>query len=125
VVTPDGAEWAPRPRVDNAMVKALARAFRWRKMLDEGVHATIDDLAKAKGIGKTYVSQVLRLTLLAPEVVESILDGRQSAELQLDDLLEAFPLEWEGQRFHFGRRPAAEGDSRSFSWHIDAEVLAR
>ena len=40
VVTPDGAEWAPRPRVDSAMVKALARAFRWRKMLDEGVYGT-------------------------------------------------------------------------------------
>jgi hypothetical protein len=38
VVTPDGAEWALRPRVDNAMVKALARAFRWRRMMDEGVH---------------------------------------------------------------------------------------
>ena len=50
VVTPDGAEWAPRPRVDNAMVKALARAFRWRKMLDEGVHATLEDLARAKGV---------------------------------------------------------------------------
>ena len=49
-VTADGAEWAPRPRVDNAMVKALARAFRWRKMLDTGVHATLDDLAKAKGV---------------------------------------------------------------------------
>jgi hypothetical protein len=48
VVTPDGAEWAPRPRVDNAMVKALARAFRWRKMLDEGTHATIAELARAK-----------------------------------------------------------------------------
>ena len=48
VVTPDGAEWAPRPRVDNAMVKALARAFRWRKMLDTGVHATMDDLARAR-----------------------------------------------------------------------------
>ena len=50
VVTPDGAAWAPRPRVDNAMV---ARAVRWRKMLDEGVHATLEDLARAKGIGKT------------------------------------------------------------------------
>jgi hypothetical protein len=49
VVTPDGAEWAPRPRVDNAMVKALARAFRWRKMLDDGVHATVDDLAGGEG----------------------------------------------------------------------------
>ena len=84
------------------MVKALARAFRWRKMLDEGVHATIEDLAKSKGIGKTYVSQVLRLTLVAPEIVEAILDGRQLAELQLDDLLEGFPLEWVGQKRSLG-----------------------
>ena len=55
-------------------------------------------LARAKGVNATYVSRVLRLTLLAPEIVEAILDGRQPAELQLDDLLEAFPLEWEGQR---------------------------
>ena len=48
VVTPDGAEWAPRPRVDNAMVKALARAVRWRKMLDTGEHATLEDLARAR-----------------------------------------------------------------------------
>ena len=89
MVTPDGAAWAPRPRVDNAMVKALARAFRWRKMLDEGVHATLEDLARAKGVHATYVSRILRLTLLAPEIVEAILDGRQPAELQLDDLLEA------------------------------------
>jgi hypothetical protein len=98
VVTPDGAEWAPRPRVDNAMVKALARAFRWRKMLDEGGCGTLDDLARAKGVHATYVSRVLRLTLLAPEIVEAILDGRQPVELQLDDLVEGFPLEWEGQR---------------------------
>ena len=97
VVTPDGAEWAPRPRVDNAMVKALARAFRWRKMLDDGVHATLEDLARAKGVAPSYVSRILRLTLLAPEIVEAILDGRQPAELQLDDLLEGFPLEWDGQ----------------------------
>jgi hypothetical protein len=98
VVTPDGAPSAPRPRVDNAMVKALARAFRWRRQLDEGVHATLDDLARAKGVHATYVSRVLRLTLLAPDIVEAILDGRQPAEPQLDDLLEGFPLEWVGQR---------------------------
>jgi hypothetical protein len=97
VVTPDGAEWAPRPRVDNAMVKALARAFRWRRMLEDGVHATIEELAKSKGIAKTYVSQGIRLTLLAPEIVEAILDGRQTAEMQLDDLLAGFPLEWSRQ----------------------------
>jgi hypothetical protein len=97
VVSPDGASWAPRPRVDNAMVKALARAFRWRRMLDEGVHATIEDLAKAKRLRKSYVSQVLRLTLLAPDIVEAILDGRQPAELRLDDLLEGLLLEWSQQ----------------------------
>jgi len=84
------------------MVKALARAFRWRSMLDEGVHATIEDLANSKGIGKTYVSQVLRLTLLAPEIIEAIIDGRQSAVLRLVDLLDGFPREWEAQQTHFG-----------------------
>ena len=107
VVTPDGAEWAPRPRVDNAMVKALARAFRWRKMLDTGVHATLEDLARAKGVHATYVSRILRLTLLAPDIVEAILDGRQPAEMELDDLLEGFPLEWVGQRSSLGCHPAS------------------
>ena len=50
-----------------------------------------------EGVNATYVSRVLRLTLLAPDIVEAILDGRQPAELQLDDLLKGFPLEWEEQ----------------------------
>ena len=75
-------------------MKALARAFRWRKMLDEGVHATLEDLARAKGVHATYVSRILRLTLLAPEIVEAIPVGRQPTELQLDDLLEGFPVDW-------------------------------
>jgi hypothetical protein len=79
------------------MVKALARAFRWRKLLDTGVHATLDNLARAKSVAPSYVTRMLRLTWLAPELVEAILDGRQPAELQLDHLLEGFPLEWEEQ----------------------------
>ena len=103
VVTPDGTPWAPMPRVDNAMVKALARAFRWRKMLNEGTFGTLEDLARAKGVHATYVSRVLRLTLLAPEIVEAILDGRQPGELQLDDLLSGFPVEWVTQSASFLR----------------------
>jgi hypothetical protein len=68
-MTPHGA---PRPHVDNAMVKVLARAFRWRRMLDEGVHATLEDLAKAKSVGASYVSQVLRMTLFTRRFVEQI-----------------------------------------------------
>ena len=97
------------PRGRQTFVRALARSFRWRKMLDEGAHAMLEDLARAS-VNATYVSRVLRLTLLAPEIVETILDGRQRAELQLDELLAAFPLDWAfqliGKRRHlaFGWR---------------------
>jgi hypothetical protein len=121
VVTPDGAPWAPRPRVDNAMVKAVARAFRWRKMLDDGVHATLEELARAKGVHATYVSRVLRLTLLAPEIVEAILEGRQPTEVQLENLLDEFPLEWKGQRRALARHTApvpfdSAGDDVRGTW---------
>ena len=69
VVTPDGAAWAPRPLVNNAMVKALARAFRWQRMLDDGVCGTIEELARRERVNRGYLSRVLRLTLLAPDVV--------------------------------------------------------
>ena len=98
VVTPDGAPWAPRPRVDNALVKALARAFRWKRMLDEGACATIEELASRERVNRGYMSRVLRLTLLAPDNVEAILSGRQPKGMQLEDLLEGFPLERERQR---------------------------
>ena len=98
VVTPDGAEWAPRPRVDNAMVKALARAFRWRRMLEAGRFATINELAAAEKINSSYVSRVLRLTLLAPDIVEAILDGRQAEGITLPRLMAPFRVEWERQR---------------------------
>ena len=62
------------------MVKALARAFRWRRDAGHGGHATLEDLARAKGVNATYVSRVLRLTLLAPEIVEAILDGQRSRQ---------------------------------------------
>ena len=88
--------------LDNAMVKALARAFRWRRMLDSGVHATIEDLAQGERSHAGLREPVLRLTLLAPDIVEAILDGRQPAELRLDDLLAGFSVEWEGQRSGLG-----------------------
>jgi hypothetical protein len=99
VIAPAGAEaWAPpRPRVDAAMVKALARAHRWKRLLESGDYSTIDDLARVEKINPSYLSRVLRLTLLAPDIVEAILDGRQPAGLQLETLLRPFPKEWERQ----------------------------
>lgn len=96
VVTPDGVpSWAkPRQRIDNAMVKALGRAFRWQKLLDTGKYATIEEIAEAEKINTSYVSRILRLTLLSPEIVERILDGRQSAGLTLKTIQKNFPIEW-------------------------------
>lgn len=100
VIAPNGADaWGlPRARIDNTMVKALARAHRWKKQLDSGRFQTVQDLAEAEKINPSYIARVLRLTLLAPDIVEAILDGRQPAGLQLDDLLAPFPVEWGAQK---------------------------
>jgi hypothetical protein len=97
VLAPDGAEITAAPvarHVDNAMVKAIARAFRWRDMLESGEYATIREIANAEKINETYVGRVLHLTLLAPDIIEAILGGRQPAGLQLDHLLPRFPVSW-------------------------------
>ena len=80
------------------MVKAIARAFRWREMLENGTHTTIAEIGATEKINESYVGRVLRLTLLAPDIVEAILGGRQPAKLQLEDLLRRFPEAWHEQR---------------------------
>ena len=72
----------------------MARAFRWRRILKAGRYNKIDELAAAEKINSSYVSRLLRLTLLAPEMVEAILDGRQPKGVTLPGLLEPFPVEW-------------------------------
>ncbi|WP_028717453.1 hypothetical protein [Paracoccus sp. J39] len=89
---PDGAATQRRP--DDALVKALARAFRWKRMLESGEFATIAELAEREGIAVSYVTRLLRLTLLAPDIVEAILDGRQGPAVTLGRLMEPFPLGW-------------------------------
>ena len=97
-------EGSARPRkTDSALVKALARAFRWKRMLETGEFATIAELAKSEGIASSYMTRVLRLTLLAPDIVEAIEDGRQGPEVTLARVLEPFPVEWEKQDQHLGR----------------------
>jgi hypothetical protein len=95
-------ESATQPRrTDNALVKPLARAFRWKRMLESGEFATIAELAEREGIAPSYMTRVLRLTLLAPEIVEAILDGQQGPEVTLAQVLKPFPVDWEPQAVHF------------------------
>ena len=93
---PEGAT-QPR-RTDSTLVKALARAFRWKRMLESGEFASISELAEREGIAPSYMTRVLRLTLLAPDIVEAIRDGRQGPEVTLARALAPFPVEWVGQR---------------------------
>ena len=79
------------------MVKAIVRAHRWRDMLESGDYATVRDLAKAEAINESYLGRVLRLTLLSPTLIEDIPEGRQPATLELDDLLQQLPFEWDQQ----------------------------
>ena len=102
VVTPDGSG-APgaapaRTRADPALVKALARAHRWKRLLESGRYGSLAELAAAERIDRSYLARTLRLTLLAPDIVEAILDGRQSRALALPVLLEEVPSLWDEQR---------------------------
>lgn len=92
---PEGGK-QPR-RTDSTLVKALARAFRWKRMLESREFATITELAERERIAPSYMTRVLRLTLLAPDIVEAILDGRHRPELTLVRALEPFPAEWTAQ----------------------------
>jgi hypothetical protein len=98
IVAPDGSELTPnsKPQPDGALVKALARAWRWQRMLERGEYGTLAELADAEGIRRSYVCRVLRLTLLAPDIVEHILHGHRAPRLA--QFLKPFPAEWERQR---------------------------
>jgi hypothetical protein len=100
IVAPDGSAIVPtsRPQPDGTLIKALARAWRWQRQLDEGVYATVSEIGDAENISKSYVSRILRLALLAPDVVEAVLEGRSGHALMLERLERPLPASWEQQR---------------------------
>ena len=97
ILTPGGMAPRGASAADTTLVKALARAFRWRRMMETGRYGTISDLAAAEKIAESYLCRILRLTLLSPEIVEAILDGRQAENLDLPTLTRPIPINWEDQ----------------------------
>jgi hypothetical protein len=105
IIGPDGAMARPGDsgagvvpvNGDPALIKALARGFRWRRMLEEGRYASISEMAKAEGVERGYVGSLLRLTLLPPEMAEAILAGQQPEAVTLPKMMEPFPVEWRQQ----------------------------
>ena len=110
---PTSAAAVHATRADPTLVKALARAFRYQRLVDEGRYASIGEMAAAEQIERGYLGTLLRLTLLAPDVVEAMLDGRQPADMTLPRLLAPFPAGWAEQRAMSGAsarpEPAAAG----------------
>ena len=108
VLAPDGMQHDPSSlrcqQIDNAMVKAIARAFRWREMLENGTHGTTKEIARAEAINESYVARVLRLTLLAPDLIEAIVQGRHSTQITLATLMRTFPVAWAEQRADIVRK---------------------
>lgn len=88
---PGAAPWSAAPRVDSALVKAVVRAHRWREMIESGEYASSAELAKAQKINDSYLSRILRLTLFAPDIIASILSGRQPSTLKLNSMICSSP----------------------------------
>lgn len=103
VIAPDGTRAIPAPQatVVTTLVKAIARAYRWKDMMEGGAYASVTDLARAEKINDSYVCRMLRLTLLAPDIVETILDGRHATDVALNNLAKPFSVEWQSQRSAF------------------------
>ena len=88
----------PERTPDSTLVKALARAFRWKRMLESGEFATIAELAEREGIATSYMTRILRLTQLEPGIIETVLDGRQGDAVTLARLMDPFPISWIEQK---------------------------
>jgi hypothetical protein len=101
ILTPDGSVALPGARVrpDSALLKALARGFRWKKMLEKGEYQTLEEIANSENINPSYVSRLLRMTLLSPDIVEVILAGRQPEGLTMTRAMQPFSMEWRDQMF--------------------------
>jgi hypothetical protein len=86
----------PKTRFDDSIAKALARAYRWKRKLDDGAYATVGELAKAERINESYVTRILRLNLLAPDIVEAALNGQSNLTVQ--SITEPVSVIWAEQR---------------------------
>lgn len=109
IVVPDGLEGhvPAKPRKDETLLKALGRAHHWRRMIETGKCRSITDLAEREKVTEPYISRIMALTVLAPDITEAILEGKQPKGLKLSELLRNMPLAWEEQREVFGFSPPA------------------
>jgi hypothetical protein len=109
LVIPLGQQQELQPRPNATLIKALTRAYKWKERLFSGAAPSTSEIAKQEGVTERYVSRIMRLAFLAPDIVEAILDGHQPADLELERLMKGVPVSWNEQRralgFSRGRLP--------------------
>ena len=109
VIVPEGLDKRPSlvPRSGNPLAIAVARALRWRALLEDGSYPSMYALAEKLGVDSRYVARLLDLTLLAPDIIDGVLNGTEPDGLSLEKLYQA-PMDWEEQRrdlgFEYGER---------------------
>ncbi|MBF0311628.1 MAG: hypothetical protein HQL56_19120 [Magnetococcales bacterium] len=102
IIAPREAE-TPPPR-DDTLARLVAKAHKWQRLLEGGKVASIRAIAEQERIDESYVAKVLRLTLLAPDIIETILDDCQPDVMTWRELARPFPVEWPKQREVWGFR---------------------
>ncbi len=102
LVIPPGHAGDLQPRPNATLIKALIRAYKWKKRLFSGGAPSTSAIAKEEGVTERYVGRIMRLAFLAPDIVEAILDGHQPADLELERLMKGIPVSWDAQRRAFG-----------------------
>jgi hypothetical protein len=104
IVAPDGTALAPvtRPQPNGRLMTALVRAWRWQKLIEAGKYASVREAARAEGVAKTYAAKISKMVLLAPDIVEAIVEGRTDDRVMLKVLDGMLPVDWEEQRGMMG-----------------------
>lgn len=104
VIVPDGLENATDtgPDYHDALVTAISRAHRWKKLLDDGRYGSIIEMAQALKTDRHHMARILRLTLLAPDIIEAILSGKEPDGFSLRQLVSEIPVLWDEQRRTYG-----------------------
>lgn len=102
IVVPERAVTAPanlsEPEIDAVLLKAVVRAWRWRRGIEEGRWASLSDIAERAGVTVSFVCRMLALTTLAPDLLQSVLDGQATPRLSLTRISGSLSPLWEEQR---------------------------
>ena len=112
IITPEGLGEVPQATAQEPLVTALARAYHWQALLDTGRYASITGLAAALGVDRCYARRILNLAMLAPDIVEAVVAGREPSGLSLERLVKGMPMAWEEQiKLFVNRQPANDMES--------------